>query len=132
MAVPDAILLLAVGRAHARIHVEHDAAGRPSAVHKVDPLAGQVGRAERFSGATVRQRERCGRCELRQLFQSRTKGARTECAHGPPAVSRACLCLLASPRLSEKIPAAVDRSAQKTGCLLARHRDDAIEHEDLH
>ena len=39
MAVPDAHLLLAVGRAHARIHVEHDATGWPSAVHKVDPLA---------------------------------------------------------------------------------------------
>src|SRR6516225_4962089 len=38
MAVPHAILLLAVGRAHARIHVEHDAAGRSAAVHKVDPL----------------------------------------------------------------------------------------------
>src|SRR5262249_25487788 len=27
VAVPDAILLLAVGRAHARVHVEHDARG---------------------------------------------------------------------------------------------------------
>ena len=45
MAVPHAILLLAVGRAHARIHVEHDAAGRSSAMHKVDPLARQVGKS---------------------------------------------------------------------------------------
>jgi hypothetical protein len=45
MAVPDAHLLLAVGRAHARIHVEHDATGCPSAVHKVDPLARQVGKS---------------------------------------------------------------------------------------
>ncbi len=43
MAVPD--LLLAVGRAQARIHVEHDAARRSAAVHKVDPLAGQVGKS---------------------------------------------------------------------------------------
>jgi len=43
MAVPDADLLLTMGRAHARIHVEHDASRRAAAVHKVDPLAGQVG-----------------------------------------------------------------------------------------
>jgi hypothetical protein len=42
MAVPDAHLLFAVGRAHARIHVEHDATRRPAAMHKIDPLAGQV------------------------------------------------------------------------------------------
>src|SRR6266568_5688357 len=45
MAVPDTHLLLAVGRAHARIHVEHDAARRSAAVHKVDPPAGQVGKS---------------------------------------------------------------------------------------
>src|SRR5271169_7248084 len=45
MAVPDATLLLAVGRAHARIHVENDATGRSSTVHKIDPLAGQVGKS---------------------------------------------------------------------------------------
>src|SRR5262249_59680846 len=50
MAVPDAHLLLAVGRAHARIHVEHDATGWPSAVHKVDPLAGQIGNSREVLG----------------------------------------------------------------------------------
>jgi hypothetical protein len=44
MAVPDAVLLLAMGRARARIHVEHDATRRSSAVHKIDPLTGQVGK----------------------------------------------------------------------------------------
>src|SRR5262249_2217694 len=48
MAVPHAILLLAMGRAHARIHVEHDAAGgrRPCtrSIHWPDKSA----RAERF------------------------------------------------------------------------------------
>src|SRR5215510_12315375 len=53
MAVPDALLLLAMGRAHARIHVEHDATGWPSAVHKVDPLARQVGK----SSEVLRRRE---------------------------------------------------------------------------
>src|SRR5262249_24568694 len=47
MAVPHAILLLAMARAHARIHVEHDAAGRSAAMHKVDPLAGQVGKSRK-------------------------------------------------------------------------------------
>jgi len=40
MAVPDAHLLFAVRRAHARIHVKHDASWRAAAMHKVDPLAG--------------------------------------------------------------------------------------------
>jgi hypothetical protein len=44
MAVPDAHLLLAVGRAHARIHVEDDASRQAAAVHKVDPIARQVGK----------------------------------------------------------------------------------------
>ena len=39
-AVPDAVLLFAVRRAYARIHVKHDASGRAAAVHEVDPLAG--------------------------------------------------------------------------------------------
>src|SRR5271169_6403692 len=43
MTVPDAPLLLAMGRADAGIHIEHDAARRPSTVHEVDPLAGQIG-----------------------------------------------------------------------------------------
>ena len=47
MAVPDAHLLLAMRRAHARIHVEHDATRRPSTVHKIDPLAGQVGKSRK-------------------------------------------------------------------------------------
>jgi len=38
--VSHAHLLLAVRRAHARIHVEYDASRRSAAVHKVDPLAG--------------------------------------------------------------------------------------------
>ena len=44
MPVPNAHLLLAMGRAHARIHVEHDASRRAVTVHKVDPLAGQIGK----------------------------------------------------------------------------------------
>src|SRR5215510_13939389 len=50
MAVPDALLLLAMGRAHARIHVEHDATRRPSAMYKVDPLARQVGKSSEILG----------------------------------------------------------------------------------
>src|SRR5215831_16149179 len=50
MAVPDALLLLAMGRAHARIHVEHDATRRPSAMHKVDPPARQVGKSSEVLG----------------------------------------------------------------------------------
>ena len=43
MAVVGATFLLAIGRALARIHVEHDDLRRPPLVHPVDPLAGQVG-----------------------------------------------------------------------------------------
>src|SRR5262249_1806887 len=50
MAVPDAHLLLAVGRAHARIHVEHYASRRAATLHKVDPLARQVGKSSEVLG----------------------------------------------------------------------------------
>ena len=45
MTVPDAVLLLAVGLAHARIHVEHDTSRRSAVMNAVDPLAGQVGKS---------------------------------------------------------------------------------------
>src|SRR5262249_58426359 len=50
MPVPDAVLLLAMGRAHARIHVKHDASRRAATVHKADPLAGQVGKSSEVLG----------------------------------------------------------------------------------
>ena len=43
MAVPDAVLLFAVGRAHARIHVKHDAFRRATTMDDIDPLAGKIG-----------------------------------------------------------------------------------------
>ena len=43
MAVPDAHLLFAMGRADARIHVEHDASRRTAGMNPVDPLAGKIG-----------------------------------------------------------------------------------------
>jgi hypothetical protein len=43
MAVVGAALLLAVGRALARIHVEHDDPRLTPLMHRVDPLARQIG-----------------------------------------------------------------------------------------
>ena len=43
MAVPDAVLLFAVGRAHAQIHVKHDAFRRATTMDDIDPLAGKIG-----------------------------------------------------------------------------------------
>src|ERR1700732_889001 len=43
MAVPDAVLLFAVRRVHARIHIEHDASRWTTAMNAVDPLAGKIG-----------------------------------------------------------------------------------------
>src|ERR1700732_3504068 len=43
MAVPDAILLFAVRRAHARIHIEHDTSRRTTTMDGIDPLAGKLG-----------------------------------------------------------------------------------------
>ena len=40
MPVPDAHLLFAVSRIHARIHVEHNASRRTAGMNLVDPLAG--------------------------------------------------------------------------------------------
>ena len=42
MAVPHAVLLLAMCRAHAQIHVEHDTSRRAATVHKVDPPTGKI------------------------------------------------------------------------------------------
>jgi hypothetical protein len=43
VAVPDTLLLLAVSRAHTRIHVEDDASRRPAAMNPINPLARQLG-----------------------------------------------------------------------------------------
>jgi hypothetical protein len=50
MAVVGAAFLLAVGRAFARIHVQHDNPRPTPLVHRLDPLAWQIGEAARFSG----------------------------------------------------------------------------------
>jgi hypothetical protein len=42
MAVPDAVLLLAMRRTHARIHVEHDASRRTTTMDDIDPPAGKI------------------------------------------------------------------------------------------
>ena len=42
VAVPDAQLLLAVGRADARIHIEHDGSAGAASMNTVDPLAGKL------------------------------------------------------------------------------------------
>src|ERR1700704_126136 len=39
VAVPDAVLLFAVSRTDARIHVEHDAARRTASMNPVNPLS---------------------------------------------------------------------------------------------
>ena len=43
VAVVRAALLLPLGRALARIHVEHDDPGRSPLMHRVDPQARQIG-----------------------------------------------------------------------------------------
>ena len=47
MAVPDAHLLFAVRRTHARIHVEHDAFRRTATMDAIDPLAGKIGKSRK-------------------------------------------------------------------------------------
>jgi hypothetical protein len=44
VAVPDTHLLLVMGRADARIHVEHDAAWRTASMNEVDPLSRKIGK----------------------------------------------------------------------------------------
>ena len=56
MAVVGAAFLFAVGRALARIHVEHDDLRRSPLVHRVDPLARQIGE----SGEVLRPRQPLG------------------------------------------------------------------------
>src|SRR6516162_8072830 len=50
VAVVGAAFLLAVGRAFARIHVEHDDPRRSPLLHLVDPCPGRSASAARFSG----------------------------------------------------------------------------------
>jgi len=50
MPVVGAAFLLAVGRALARIHVEHDYPRRSAHVHLVDPPAGQIGKSNEVLG----------------------------------------------------------------------------------
>ena len=45
MAVPDAVLLFAMRRAHARIHIEHDAARRTASMNAIDPSAGKISKS---------------------------------------------------------------------------------------
>jgi hypothetical protein len=47
VAVPDAHLLFAMRRAHARIHVEHRAPWRSASMNAVDPLAGKLGESDK-------------------------------------------------------------------------------------
>ena len=50
MPVVGAAFLLAIGRALARIHIEHDSLRGPPVVHLVDPLAGQIGESGKVLG----------------------------------------------------------------------------------
>lgn len=50
VAVIGAALLLAIGRALARIHVEHDDPRRMPLVRRVNPLARQIGECSEFLG----------------------------------------------------------------------------------
>jgi hypothetical protein len=62
VAVPHAVLLLAMRRAHARIHVEQDAFRRTTTMYDIDPLAGQIGKS--------REVRRCCKVLPRHLFVS--------------------------------------------------------------
>jgi hypothetical protein len=50
MAIVSGTFLLAVGRALARIHVEHDDPGRSPLVHLVDPPSGQIAESGKVLG----------------------------------------------------------------------------------
>jgi hypothetical protein len=82
MAIPDAHLLIAMGRADARIHVEHDASLRATAMNTVDPLAGEIG--ERRKVLRLRQP---ARLETPHLAW-RCRRARSRLAADDPAHSR--------------------------------------------
>ena len=82
VAVPDAHLLLAMGRADARIHVEHDASRRTAAMNAVDPLAGKIGERRE-----VLLRRQPARLEAPHLAR-RCRRARSRLAADDPAHRR--------------------------------------------
>jgi hypothetical protein len=45
VAIPNTLLLFAVCRAHARIHVQHDLAVQLTFSSAIDPVSGQVGKS---------------------------------------------------------------------------------------
>jgi hypothetical protein len=77
MAVPDAVLLFAVGRADARIHVEHDASRRTPRMSAIDPLARETGKRRK-----VLFRSKPLRLEATHLARRR------RCTRGPPCHRR--------------------------------------------
>src|SRR5215813_7150983 len=50
MAVPNALLLLAVGWAHARVHIEDDLIGCAGRANAVDPMARQLSESAKVFG----------------------------------------------------------------------------------
>src|SRR2546430_5928213 len=54
MAVPGAVLLFAVRRTHARIHVEHDAFRRTATMDGIDPTAGEISKSRKVRSKPLR------------------------------------------------------------------------------
>jgi hypothetical protein len=54
MAAPDAVLLFALRRTHARIHVEHDAFRRTATMDGIDPTAGEISKSRKGVSADAR------------------------------------------------------------------------------
>jgi len=50
MAVPDALLLLAVGWADAGVHVEDDLVDRAGGANAIDPTSGEISESAKVSG----------------------------------------------------------------------------------
>jgi hypothetical protein len=76
VAVPDAILLFAVSRTDARIHVEHGTSRRTTTMDAVDPFAGEISERRkvpfrrepaRLKAAHLARRSRCIRGRLGDL-----------------------------------------------------------------
>src|SRR3981081_4278363 len=73
MAGPDAVLLFAVCRAHARIHIEHGTSRRTTTMDGIDPMAGKIGERRkvlfrreptRLEAAHLARRCRCPQSRL--------------------------------------------------------------------
>src|ERR1700730_18095611 len=158
MPVPDTVFLLAMRRAHARIHVEQDTSRRTATMNAVDPFAGEIGKSRkvlfrrkpsRLKAAHLAWRSRCIRGRLSADYPPH-RGIMAQALsvvhifisgkspkYGLPQHPDECMpAILASACVGERIPrhrAEAQRVVQfpvcEQACVGGNHRSAKLKHQ---